>query len=101
MTPDQLKALTKAATDSGKIIEAGWLGLRLAAIDPAAPEDQLREMRTAFFAGAQHLFSSIMTILDPGEEATEADLARMTLIHQELDEFIEKFKLGIRTEGSA
>lgn len=80
----------------------GWVGLRLACELVDAPPDQLREMRMAFFAGAQHLFSSIMTVLDPGEEPTDKDLQRMDLIHQELDAFIKDFALRYApTKGTA
>jgi len=87
-----LERLTKELTDKGKLIEAGFVGLRLAAIPEDAPKVQLEEMRNAFFAGAQHLFTSIMTIMDPGEEPTDADMNRFSLISDELDSFIEDFK---------
>lgn len=76
----------------GRIIEAGWQGLRLMAVPPGAPEIQLREMRKAFFAGAQHLFSTIMRTLDPGDEPTEADMRRLDNIQAELDAFIKDFE---------
>lgn len=88
-----LQRLERQLVDDGKLIEAGWVGLRLAAIAPDASATQLEEMRNAFFAGAQHLFASIMDILDPGEEPTSADLERMNLIDKELRVFIENFKL--------
>jgi hypothetical protein len=95
-----LERLTKELTDKGKIIEAGWVGLRLAAIPLDAPAIQLEEMRKAFFAGAQHLFGSIMSFLEPGVEPTEKDLERFTLINAELNEFIENFKLRYaKTQG--
>lgn len=84
--------MTKHLVDNGKIIEAGWEGLRLMSIPPDAPQVQITEMRNAFFAGASHLFSSIMNMLDPGKEATEADTRRLDLISKELAEFIEDFK---------
>jgi hypothetical protein len=87
-----LERLTVELADSGKLIEAGWVGLRVAAGLVDAPADQLREMRMAFFAGAQHLFGSIMTMLEPGEEGTEADLRRMDLIARELDDFYAEIK---------
>ena len=97
-----LEALFRDLTDKGKLIEAGWIGLRGAAIPADAPQLQLDEMRSAFFAGAQHLFSSIMTILDPGEEPTYRDLQRMSLISAELDEFIKRFSASnLPTQGSA
>jgi hypothetical protein len=80
-----LELLLQKLTNEGKLVEAGWVGLRLAVGLENAPADQLREMRLAFLGGAQHLFSSIMTALDPGDEATDADLNRMSLISAELE----------------
>lgn len=73
--------------DSGEIIGAGWAGFKLIVIPPNAPQDQLDEMRVAFYAGAEHLWSSIMSALDPGTEATPADLRRLDLIAKELETF--------------
>jgi len=50
-------------------------------------------------AGAQHLFSSIMTILDPGDEPTEADMKRMELIAKEMAAFYEELKRELPTVG--
>lgn len=95
-------AACREFVDRGKLIEAGWMGLRLSVISKEAPQARLDEMRMAFFAGAQHLFGSIMGMLEAGEEPTEADLKRMDLIHKELLEFIDVFKLrNLPTEGSA
>jgi hypothetical protein len=91
-----LQRLMQNLTDDGKLIEAGWVSLRLAAIADDAPKVQLEEMRQAFFAGAQHLFSSIMSIMDRGEEPTDKDfaqdLARLDMINVELDGFIKDFE---------
>lgn len=97
-----LERLSREFTDQGKLIEAGWIGLRLAAIPMDASAVQLDEMRSAFFAGAQHLFASIMTILDPGEEPTDADLRRIDLIDAELKTFIADYSARhIPTKGNA
>ena len=97
-----LERLSRELTDKGMLIEAGWIGLRLACDLEDAPKLQLDEMRNAFFAGAQHLFASIMTILDPGAEPTDKDLERMDLIDSELKKFINDFTLrNIPTPGSA
>lgn len=99
---DYLERLSKELVDQGKLIEAGWVGLRIAAIPLDAPAIQLEEMRNAFFAGAQHLFGSIMTLLDPGEEPTAADMRRMDLIDKELKAFIADFSARhIPTRGTA
>ena len=97
-----LERLSRELVDQGKLTEAGWVGLRLAVMHPDAPADQLREMRMAFFAGAQHLFGSIMGILEPGEEPTDKDCARMGLIDAELKTFIKDFEMRhIPTKGTA
>ena len=54
--------LTEALADAGKIIEGGWDVFRIMVIPKEAPQIQVREMWMAFFAGAQHLFASIMAI---------------------------------------
>lgn len=84
--------LAKKLIDEGKIIEAGWLGLEIMAIPPTASKVQLTEMRKAFFAGAHHLFASIMNVLEPGKEATDKDMDRLSLIHHELESFAEELK---------
>lgn len=76
----------------GKLIEAGFASLRLLAVDKDAPPDQVREMRMAFFAGAQHLFATINNVLDPGDEPSDADLRKMDQIQHELTAFIEDFE---------
>jgi len=89
---EMIDKLSRALVDEGKLVEAGWISLQYTCISPNAPELQLKEMRMAFFAGAQHLFSSIMSILEPDDEPTEADLKRMDLINKELENFLTEFK---------
>lgn len=76
--------VTKQFTDKGQLIEAGFAAFHHLVISKGAPPVQVQEMRLAYMAGADHLFSSIMTILDEGQEPTEADLVRMDLIEKEL-----------------
>ncbi len=93
--------VTKKLVDEGKIIEAGWVSLKMMTIPDDAPQVQLDEMRMAFFAGAQHLFGSIMSFLEKDEEPTEADLERMSKINDELNQFLTQFKLKhFKAEGS-
>ncbi len=54
----------------------------------------MSECRLAYFFGAQHLFSSIMGVLDEGTEPTEDDLRRLDLINTELAAFVEGIKEG-------
>lgn len=82
-----LEKLSRQLADQGKLIEAGWVGCRLKWVPKDAPDVQIVEMRRAYMAGAQHLFASIMTIMDADREPTAADLNRMDLIHKELEAF--------------
>jgi hypothetical protein len=84
-----IAALSRKLTDDGKLIEAGWVSFRHLVVHPDAPPDQLREMRIAFFAGAQHLFASINSIMDEDAEPTDADLQRMQSISDELEAFVD------------
>lgn len=93
-THEEIRKMADAAvaklTDEGRLIEAGWMALRGMVIPPDASEVQLTEMRFAFMAGAQHLWASIMSMLDPSAEVTEQDERRMRLIDQELDAFYKE-----------
>ena len=97
-----LDRVAREFADQGKLMEAGWIGLRIACNLEDAPAIQLQEMRMAVFAGAQHLFGSIMSIMDPGEEPTEKDMERIDLIDRELKAFINDFTLrNCPTEGTS
>lgn len=83
-----LERLACELTDQGKLIEAGWVRLRLAALPDDLPKPQLQRMQMAFFAGAQCMISSIMTVLDDDRAPTEADLRRIGLMAGELHGFV-------------
>lgn len=92
------RALTNKLAAEGKIMRGGWEGYKML-LDPRAGPVQLEETRIAFYAGAHHLFASIMNILDPGKEPTEKDLNQMSLINKELEEFIVEYKRKHGLEG--
>lgn len=81
-----IDAITKHWADQGKIIEGGWQALKITALQGAEPL-QISEMRKAYWLGAQHLWASVFSFLEQRIEPTEADLHRMTLIHDELEAF--------------
>lgn len=85
--------ICKKLVDEGKLLEAGWRGYELAVLPEGVSQIQVNETRVAFFAGAQHLFWSIMGILEPDAEPTEADMRRMSAINDELEAFLKEFKL--------
>jgi hypothetical protein len=92
VTKHQLDEICRQLVDQGRLMEAGFAGLRYGVMHRDAPPLQVKEMRMAFFAGAQHLFASIMGILEPGAEPTENDLARLTLIQSELESYIAAYR---------
>jgi hypothetical protein len=77
--------------DSGHPVEMGFKKLKEVYITDDAPDFQVRDMRVAFFAGAQFLYHTMMSMLDPDEEPTEGDMVRMKVIHDELEAFTEEF----------
>ena len=87
-------AIAGHAVDRGRVIEMGFAAMIEATYPDwqTMPKDQRGDLRMAFFGGAQHLWGSIMGILDPGNEPTERDMRRMDLIAHELDAFISEFK---------
>jgi hypothetical protein len=94
--------LTKELANKGNLIEGGFAAFASFVIQKDAPDIQLSEMRLAFMAGAEHVWSSMMSILDPGEEPTDADLSRMDLIQRELDEWRGKLSERINpAKGNA
>lgn len=96
---DFLLKLQRQLADEGKLVEAGWVGFRISVVPKDAPPIQLSEMKMAFMAGAMHVFTAMMSVLEPGAEETEADMRRMTLLHQEIEKFAEQFKAAAPKKG--
>jgi hypothetical protein len=96
-------ALAKGLIDRKTIIAGGYALYRQQVMPADAGPVQLAETEQAFFAGAQHLFASIMSVLDPGSEPTNADLQRMDFIAQELEAFGQKLaaKIAPAPQGRA
>lgn len=82
---------TKDLVDKGQLLEAGWVALRHMTLQDA-PEIQIREMRKAYFAGAQHLWASLFGFMEDGEEPTPNDLRRMEMVQVELEAFTDSLK---------
>lgn len=101
--PDQvLDAIAIGLMKQGLLIEAGFQGYLLHCFPNGLPDFQRHELRCVFFAGAHHLFATIMRTLDPGEEPTDADLARIGQISAELEAFIKDFQMRhLPTAGTA
>jgi hypothetical protein len=78
-----------------KLVSEAWLSYRDAVIPKDAGSTQLIETRRAFYAGCHSLLTAIMGALEPGTDATDADLGIMEGIQSELDQFNEQVKAGV------
>ncbi len=73
-----------------KRIEAGWEIYRRNVLPPRASEVQITETRNGFYAGAWHLFSTIMGAMGPDNaEPTATELAVLDDIDRELKAFAQ------------
>lgn len=94
----KLEELTSGLADQGKIIEAGFAAYAITSMHPRASAQLLGVCHHAYMAGAQHLYGSLMTFLDDGEEPTDQDLERLTLIANELNAWAVRI---MPTKGNA
>jgi len=88
-----VERVTGHYADRGQIIGVGYASFIANSYSgwETMPPGQLDQLRVAFFAGAQHLFGSIMNMLHPNTEPTEQDMQRMNLIYHELNAFIAEY----------
>lgn len=71
-----------------------WLNYRRDVMPKGAPDVQYIECRRAFMAGAEACYRVIMRMLEPGQEATDADLRKMAELDAELRQFAIDVKEG-------
>jgi hypothetical protein len=77
-----------------QLMAENWDSFARAVLPPNAPPVQITEMRRAFYAGAVGILHSILKVLEPGSEPTDADLKMMDGIQRELADFNEAVKAG-------
>lgn len=71
-----------------RLIAEQWRRYLKGVVPAGADEDQVTDTRNAFYGGAASLFGAIMSILEPGKEATDNDVAVMDEISKELQEHV-------------
>lgn len=71
-----------------------WKEFEIKVLPPTAGPVQRREMKRAFYAGAQSLLTAILAMLDPGDEPTLDDLARMEALNSEILAFFRAVERG-------
>jgi hypothetical protein len=84
------QTLTENLLREGRLIEAGWIGLQETL--PPSSKEWRNDMRTAFFAGAQHVFESIVAAAR-SKDANDQQHVQLQLIDAELREFIIEHQL--------
>ena len=95
-------AITMKLAREGKILEGGWRAFELICVAENMPDVQRSDLRIAYYAGCQHLWASMMGIMDPGEEPTDADMRKMDLINREIEVVTLELKLRFNaSKGSA
>jgi len=57
-------------------------------------KQQYIDLRRTFYGGASALFFLFMSILEPGEEPTENDLAKVSALRNEIIQFNKDVKEG-------
>lgn len=81
-------------TDTPRMLDREFRSLVKACDIEDAPEEQLRECRRFFFAGARAYSSLIMTFADQGDEPTDADMALMDALEAEMETFFVDMQEG-------
>lgn len=75
-------------------IERQWRSFLERVLPAQAGEVQRREMKRAFYAGAQALYGTLMGGLTPGDDVHEPDLQMMANIHDDLERFGQDVSAG-------
>lgn len=72
-------------------IARAWQSYKQTALAFAADELASRDSEMAFKAGSATLFWLLMKVLDPGDEPSDADLAKMDDLSREIEDFSKGF----------
>jgi hypothetical protein len=75
-------------------IAGEWASLEATVFTDNVSPMQRREMRRAFYSGAASLMAMIMMGLDPGDDATAADVSCLEGWREELERFSEDLQAG-------
>jgi len=87
--------ITKKLADDGSLIEAGFRAMCILYLPREVSSEQLDDMRCVYYLGADHIFTSVLSVLEPDAEPTDKDLERMTKVYRELEAFRKTFNGGI------
>jgi hypothetical protein len=96
---DELLKLQREWADKGQVIAGGAAMFEALFLTGGTLEAQRNDMRVAFTAGAEYIFSTMMSIMDGGDEMSDKDLSRMDAIHKEVEVFREFMRAHIAATG--
>jgi hypothetical protein len=74
-------------TDRGKLLEEGFAAMLKFFYPEGVGEQQRRDLRTTWFLACDHLFYGVMGAMSEGQDMTERDLARMSGVADEIEQF--------------
>lgn len=94
-----VERLTARLVAEGKLVEAGWAGYLIDVVPPNATPVEIENQRLAFYAGAHHLFESIVTMFGDDVEPSGDDIDKLDSVANELADFREW--LGAQIKGHA
>jgi hypothetical protein len=81
--------------DGKETLRHWWDFYQTMVIPRGASQTQIVESRRAFYGGAKACFSLLTGLVDmTTDEPTEADLAKMSEINREIEEFYEDIEKG-------
>lgn len=82
------------AAPARKLMAEQWEEFGRKVLPPDVSLIQKREMKRAFYAGAQTILFRVIAAFAPESEPTDADVAIMESVHQELQEFAKAVVRG-------
>lgn len=77
------------------LVAEQWDQFSRAIMPKDAPSDQRREMRRAFYAGAQAVLFGVIVAMAPEEEVTDSDMAALQGVQDELKDFFDGVTKGV------
>jgi hypothetical protein len=78
-----------------RTVAQAWGDYRLLVVSKTASAAQIKEIRRAFYAGAESLMVEILNGLSPGPDAKPSDEDFLNALHAELLAFASDVKKGL------
>jgi len=96
------RQIQKKMADDGKILTGGFLAYCV--VNQITNESARLRAKDAYYAGAEHVFTTLMNALDPDtpdHEPTAADMQRMDKLWNEISAWQEEQKLKFAPSGGS